>query len=188
MIDQVNETARAIKEVGVMEMFSAAFLVVSIGIISFFVWKFGKSIDELLKETRKQNIMLNEISEGLRPMIKERIKVIANSFFDLAIFRVLGFIKRVKRENHIDKKTETLIKIKKWVTTLHSDRKTKFDNFDFRGKPMSAYVNPDWIKTVADVVEKEVYDPEPNDDRSFTNVKGVYDEIKLDYYDRLNKL
>lgn len=188
MIEQVSETAKAIKEVGVMEMFSAAFLVVAIGIIGFFIWKFGKSIDELLQETRKQNHMLSNIYDGLKPEIQERIKVIANSFFDLAMFRVLGFIKRTKKENHIDQKEETLTKIKKWVANLHSDRKSKFDNFKVGGRTMSAYVNPGWKDTVVEAVKKEVYDEDPNDERTFTNIKNVYDEIKLDYYERLKTL
>ena len=199
MIEQVNETAKTISEVGVMETISAAFLVVAIVIIGVLIWYFKKfitifideiksMIKELLEETKRQNQMLNEISEGLKPMAKERVKVIASAYFDLAMFKVLAFIKRIKKENHIDKKEETLAKIKKWVSTLHSDRKTKFDNFEYRGKLLSSYLNPQWVDNVSEVIEKEVYDPDPNDDRSFTNVKGVYDEIKIDYYDRMNRL
>lgn len=188
MIDQVSETAKAIKEIGVMEMISAAFLVLSLFFIGYFIFDFKKSVKELIDATHRQNDMLNDISEALRPTLKERVKVIANAYFDLAMFKAMAFIKRLKKENHIDQKEKTVAKIKKWVSTLHSDRNTKFDNFNYRGKSMSAYVNPDWISKVSDVIESEVYDSDPNDDRTFTNMKGVYDDIKIDYYDRANKL
>lgn len=188
MIEQVSETAKTIKEVGITEMVLAAFLVVFMSIMAYFILDLRKNNKDLLKETRKQNHMLENIYEGLRPELQERIKVVANAFFDLAMFRVLGFIRRVKKENHIDHKRETLAKIKSWVTNLHSDRNTKFDNFKFRGKSISEYSNPEWINKVAEVIEKEVYDPEPNEDRTYTNVKTVYDNIKIDYYKRINKL
>ena len=156
-------------------------------IINDFINSIKVMIAELLSETRRQNDMLHDISEGLRPETQLRIKTISNAFFDLAAYRVMAFIKRVKKENHIDDKEKTRNKITKWVSNLHADRNSKFDCFLCRGKRMSEYVNPEWVQTVADVVEREVYDAEPNDDRSFTNVRNAYDEIKLDFYRRLNK-
>lgn len=199
MFQQVNDTAKLISEQGILVTISSLFLVLSMIAIGVLITYFKRTNDALvndvkgmikalLEATHRQNDMLTDISEGLRPEIKERIKVLANSFFDLATFRIIAFIKRVKRENHIDKKDETLAKIRKYVANLHSDRKSKFDNFNYKGKPLSSYVNPSWIDSVADIVEREVYDAEPNDDRTFTNVKNVYDEIKLDFYERLKIL
>ena len=168
-------------------MILAAFLVVFMALVGYFMIDLRKSIKDLLAETRRQNDMLNDIAEEIRPQLKERIKLIANAFFDLAVFRALAFIKRTKKENHIiEHKDRTIEKIQQWVTNLHSDRNTKFDNFNVRGKAMSEYTNPEWIKKVADVIEKEIYDPEPNEDRSFTNLKTIYDNIKIDYYKRMN--
>lgn len=187
MIEHVSETAQAIKEIGITEMILAAFLVVFMSLLGYFVIDLRKSIKELLAETRKQNDMLNDIAEEIRPQLKERIKVIANAFFDLAVFRALAFIKRTKKENHINEhKDRTIKKIHQWVTNLHSDRNTKFDNFKVHGKMASEYTNPQWIEKVAEAIEKEVYDPEPNEDRSYTNLKTVYDDIKIDYYKRMN--
>lgn len=142
-------------------------------------------MDDLLHETRRQNDMLNDISEGLRSETRERLKAISGSFFDLAVYKIMALIKRVKKENHIADRDSTVRKIRKSVGTLHSDRKSKFDNFTYRGKKLSEYVNPEWVDMVSEVVEKEVYDEDPNDDRAFTNVKNAYDEVKIDFYDRL---
>lgn len=147
----------------------------------------AKMVEDLLTETRKQNDMLNDISEGLRPETLLRIKNISNTFFDLAVYKVLGLIKRVKKENHIDDKEKTISKIKKTISNLHADRKSKFDSFTHRGRKLSEYVNPEWVDMVTEAVEKEVYDSDPNEERSFTNIKNAYDEIKVDFYNRLNR-
>lgn len=188
--------AKGISDLGMMAITAAFFLILS-GILWVLIFYWFKSLinsmiqdmratmSELLHETRKQNDMLNDISEGLRTETRERLKTLSGSFFDLAVYKILSFIKRVKKENHISDKDATKRKIKKSVSNLHSDRKSKFDNFSYRGKKLSEYVNPDWIDMVSEVVEKEVYDQEPNDDRAYTNVKNAYDEIKVDFYNRL---
>lgn len=199
MIQETGALAKHISEFGMMAVTAAFFLILSGALwLSIFKW-FKKIIDnliqstkevltDLLTETRKQNEMLNIISEGVMPDTQLRIKNISNTFFDLAVYKAMQLIKRVKKENHIDDEQKTRNKIQKSVANLHADRKSKFDSFRYRGKKLSDYVNPDWIKIVSEVVEKEVYDNEPNDDRAFTNVKNAYDEIKLDFYDRLNKI
>lgn len=198
MTEDVQIVAKNITDLGMMAVTAAFFLILS-GILWVFIFKwFKKVIDdliqntktmmsELLCETRKQNEMLTDISEGMRPETQLRIKNISNTFFDLAAYRILQFIKRVKKENHIDDKEKTISKIKKSVTNLHADRNSKFDSLTYRGKKLSTYTNPDWVGIVADVVEREVYDPEQNEDRTLSNIKNVYDEIKVDFYNRLNK-
>lgn len=198
MGEDVQFVAKNITDLGMMAVTAAFFLILS-GILWVFIFKWFKKIledliqsmskkmDDLLHETRGQNRLLTTISEGLKTETDLRIKTISNTFFDLAAYKVLHFIKRVKRENHIDDRDKTLNKIKKSISNLHADRKSKFDSFTYRGKLISEYVNPDWVNMVADVVEKEVYDPEQNDDRAFSNIKNVYDEIKVDFYNRANK-
>ena len=53
---------------------------------------------------------------------------------------------------------------------------------------IETYCNPDWIEWVAKAVEDELYNENgPNNGRAYTNVKAVYDNIKLDFYHRLNR-
>lgn len=198
MTEDVQLVAKNITDLGLMAVTASFFLVLS-GLMWLFIFKWFKKIidvfiqsmksmmEDLLHETRKQNDMLNDISEGMRSETRERLKVLASTFFDLAMYKVLAFIKRVKKENHIDNKEETVSKIKKFLTNLHSDRKSKFDNFSSRGKILSEYVNPEWVDQVADVVKKEVYDKDPNEDRTYSNVKNAYEDIKVDFYNRALK-
>lgn len=70
---------------------------------------------------------------------------------------------------------------------LYEDRNSKLDNFKYRGKKMSEYFNSEWVDWVAKVVEGELYNEAgPNNGRAYTNVKAVYDNIKLDFYHRIN--
>lgn len=96
-------------------------------------------------------------------------------------------IKRIREENHISDKEATKKKILTLVTNLHEDRNTRFDSYRYRGKRLSEYTNRDWIKWVEKVIEDEIYNESgPNNSRAYTNVSAVYDNIKVDFYRRLN--
>lgn len=198
MTESATTIARGISDFGMMAITAGFFLVLT-GLlwIACFKW-FKKIIDDMIKgnaqmikdlltETRKQNDMLNDISEGLRQETLLRIKNMSGAHFDLAAEKVFRLIGRVKDENHIDDHEKTKKKINTMLFNLHEDRKSKFDSFTFRGKRVSEYVNPDWINWVSDIVESEVYDPEQNNARSHTNVKAIYEKIKVDFYNRVSK-
>ena len=199
MTEDVTTIARGISDFGMMAITAAFFLVLT-GLlwVACFRW-FKKIIDDMIKgnaqmikdlltETRKQNDMLNDISEGLRPETLLRIKNMSGAHFDLAIEKVLHLIGRIKEENHIDNKEKTRNKIRTLITNLHEDRKSKFDSFTYHGKKVAEYVNPDWIAWVSDIVETEVYDEEQNKARAYTNIKAIYEKIKVDFYNRLKTI
>jgi hypothetical protein len=156
-------------------------------IINDMVTSHGKTMGALLTETRKQNDMLTDISESLRPETQLRIKNTSNTYFDLAVERVCRIIKRVREENHIADKEATDKKIRSLLLNMHDDRNTRFDCYTYRGKRISSYTAPEWVDWVEEVVIKEVYETQPNANREYTNVQAVYERIKLDFYHRLNK-
>ena len=146
----------------------------------------NKMVNDLLVETRKQNDMLTDISEGLCPETQLRIKHTTGVFFDLAIEKVCRIIKKVREENHIVDKDATRAKIHTLIQNIHEDRNSRFDCFNYRGKKLSSYINHDWIEWVAEVVEHEVYNETVNHGRAYTNVQAVYERIKIDFYHRMN--
>lgn len=52
---------------------------------------------DLLNETRAQNEMLADISEGLRPETQLRIKNTSSTYFDLSVERVCRLIKKLEK-------------------------------------------------------------------------------------------
>ena len=197
MIHEGLETARTIGDVGMMAVTAAFFLVLAAMLmITCFKWfksiinnmldKNSKMIDELLKETRNQNGMLLDISEGLRPETQIRIKNTSSIFFDYAVEKVCHIIKKVREENHIVDKEATKKKIRTLLINLHDDRNSRFDYYTYRGKRLSSYTSPEWVEWVADVVEAEVYSDMQNNGRSYTNVQAVYGRIKIDFYHKMN--
>ena len=196
MVQDGLDTARTIGDVGMMAVTAAFFLVLaSMLMIACFRWfksiinnmldKNSKMIDELLKETRSQNGMLLDISEGLRPETLLRIKNTSNIYLDYAVEKVCRIIKKVREENHIVDKDATKKKIRTLLINLHEDRNSRFDYYTYRGKRLSSYTSPEWVDWVADVVEAEVYADSQNNGRSYTNVQAVYDRIKLDFYHKM---
>lgn len=196
---QITSVAKGISDLGMMAVTAGVFLLLSMGLmISCFVW-FKSLINgiindnrgamqELLDETRAQNEKLTDISEGLRPETQLRIKNTANVFFDLAVEKVCQIIKKVREENHIVDHEATAAKIRTLLHNIHEDRNTRFESYTYRGRKLSEYTDIAWVEKVASVVEDEIYNSAgPNNGRAYTNVKAAYDDIKLDFYKRLNR-
>lgn len=196
-VQVVTEMAKGISDYGMTVIVGAVYVCLSaLMMVAIFKWfkniidqvmtGYDRSLKELLEETRRQNLMLRGISEGLQSETLLRTRNLATLAFDLSVEQVCHLIKRVRRENHIEDREGTRRKIRLLLKNLHEDRNSRFDSFTYRGRPISSYCNADWIEKVAAVVESEIYHPVgADDDRARTNVDAIYDDIKLDFYHRL---
>lgn len=197
-VSQVTEVAKGISDYGALTIMAAFYLVLSAALMmTIFKW-FKNIINQImsdnkanlegvLAETRKQNELLNDLVEGLRPETQLRIMNLTGFAFDLSVEQVCRLIKRIREENHIENKEVTLEKVHKALTVMYEDRSRRFDTFTFRGVKLSKYCNHEWIGQVSKVVENEIYNVDgANNKRAFTNVKLAYDNIKTDFYQRLN--
>lgn len=204
-VQQVTEVAKGISDYGILIMIGAAYLILSISMmVAIFKWfksiinqlledskqsskRQQESWKDLLNETRKQNEMLTDLSEGLRTETQLRIRNLSGFAFDLSVEQACRLIKKIREENHVADKEATREKIRKSLTVLHEDRKSRFDPYSYRGKRLSDYCNSEWIEQVAKVVEAEIYSTDgQNNGRAYTNVKLAYDDIKTDFYHKLN--
>ena len=197
-VQQVGEVARGISDFGMMAVTAAFFLILSAAMmIAIFRWFKSiiermmednrESLQELARTTNAQNDMLQDISDGLRTETMLRLRNLTGFAFDLSVEQVCRLIKRTREENHISDHEATASKIRKSLQVIHNDRNSRFDPFTYRGKPISGYCNPAWVEEVAAVVEDEIYHEDgANNARAYTNVKLAYDNIKTDFYKRLN--
>lgn len=198
-INQVTQVAKGVSDYGMMAVTAAFFLVMSaLMMVALFRWFRSiieqviadqkKGMNELADETRKQNEMLQDISDGLRPETLLRIRNLTGFAFDLSIENVCRLIKRVRKENHIADREATANKIRKSLLVIHNDRNSRFDSFVYRGKTLSDFCSSKWVDDVAKVVESEIYHEDgENNERAYTNVKLAYDNIKTEFYQQLNK-
>ena len=197
-VSQVTQVAKGISDYGMMAITAAFFLLLSAAMmVALFRW-FKSIIEQMMQdqkdsmhnlaeETRKQNDMLQDISEGLRPETLLRIRNLTGFAFDLSIEQVCRLIKRVREENHIIDHEATAAKIRKSLLVIHSDRNSRFDSFTYRGKSISEFCSSAWVEDVAKIVEGEIYNEDgANNARAYTNIKLAYDNIKTDFYQRLN--
>ncbi len=197
--EQITTVARGISDFGFLAIAAGTFVLLSaVQTIAIFVW-FRKiingTLDEqkhtmkaLLTETRAQNEVMSEIAEGLRPETLMRIKSTASVYFELSVEKVCHIIKKVRTENHIIDHDATARKVRNLLHNIHEDRNSRFENYTYRGKKLSEYTSPEWVERVAVVVEGELYNEFGEDNgRAHTNVTTVYDNIKLDFYKRLNQ-
>lgn len=197
-ITDVTTVAHGISDFGMMAVTAAFFLILSAAMmVAIFKWFKAiieqmmqdnkESLQELAKTTNAQNDMLQDISEGLRTETLLRIRNLTGFAFDLSIEQVCRLIKRVRQENHIIDHEATAAKIRKSLMVIHNDRNSRFDPFTYRGNPISDYCVIEWVEDVAKVVEGEIYNADgANNARAYTNVKLAYDNIKTDFYQRLN--
>lgn len=197
-VQHVTEVAKGISDLGLMAVTAAFFLLLSAAMmIAIFRWfkniindmiqEQKNGMKDLTEETRKQNDMLQDISEGLRTETQLRIRNLTGFAFDLTVEQVCRLIKRVRKENHIIDHEATAEKIRKSLKVIHEDRNSRFDPFTYHGKPLSDFCAPEWVEDVAKVVESEIYNEDgENNARAYTNVKLAYDNIKTDFYQRIN--
>lgn len=197
-VSQITQVAKGISDYGMMAITAAFFLLLSAAMmVALFRW-FKSIIEQMMQdqkdsmhnlaeETRKQNDMLQDISEGLRPETLLRIRNLTGFAFDLSIEQVCRLIKRVREENHIIDQEATAAKIRKSLLVIHNDRNSRFDSFTYRGKSISEFCSSAWVEDVAKIVEGEIYNEDgANNARAYTNIKLAYDNIKTDFYQRLN--
>lgn len=197
-VQQVTEVARGITDFGMTVMTGAVYLILS-ALMMVAIFRWFKSIisqilednkqgmQDLLKETRQQNEMLCDLSDGLRTETQLRIRNLTGFAFDLAVEQVCRIIKKVRAENHIADREATARKIRTLLDNIYEDRKSRFDPFSYHGNSLSSYCNDEWIEKVAQVIEGEIYNGNGADNgRAYTNVKMIYDNIKIDFYHRLN--
>lgn len=196
-IQQTLDVAKGISEYGIMIIICAVFLVLSSALmIACFKWfksvienimnDYSDRLERLQETANKSTEAMVDISEGLISETQLRIKTISGVFFDLATEKVCRIIKKIREENHIADKDATKNKIHTLLHNLYEDRNSRFDNFHYHGKRLSEYSNPEWIDWVAKVIEGEIYNEAgANNGRAYTNVKAVYDNIKLDFYHRM---
>ena len=197
-VQHVTEVAKGISDLGLMAVTAAFFLLLSAAMmIAIFRWfkniindmiqEQKNGMKDLTEETRKQNDMLQDISEGLRTETQLRIRNLTGFAFDLTVEQVCRLVKRVRKENHIIDHEATAEKIRKSLKVIHEDRNSRFDPFTYHGKPLSDFCAPEWVEDVAKVVESEIYNEDgENNARAYTNVKLAYDNIKTDFYQRIN--
>ena len=197
-VQHVTEVAKGISDLGLMAVTAAFFLLLSAAMmIAIFRWfkniindmiqEQKNGMKDLTEETRKQNDMLQDISEGLRTETQLRIRNLTGFAFDLTVEQVCRLIKRVRKENHIIDHEATAEKIRKSLKVIHEDRNSRFDPFTYHGKPLSDFCAPEWVEDVSKVVESEIYNEDgENNARAYTNVKLAYDNIKTDFYQRIN--
>ena len=197
-VESALKMAQGISEFGITIVICAVFLILSSGLmIACFSWfkgimerimtDYSQKLSKLQSTANTSVEAMVDIAEGLVPETQLRIKNISNVHFDLAIEKVCRLIKRIREENHIVNEEATKAKIRTLLTNLYEDRQSRFDCFNYRGKPLSSYSNPEWIDWVAAIVEGEIYNEAgPNNGRAYTNVKTIYENIKLDFYHRLN--
>lgn len=191
--------AQGISEYGLMIIICAVFLVISSGLmVACFKWfkavitkimgDYSVKLGDLQETARTSTEAMVDIAEGLIPETQLRIKNISGFAFDLAVEKACRLIKKIREENHIANEDATKAKIRTLLRNIYEDRNSKFDSFRYRGKPLSKYSNDEWVEWVAKVIEGELYNEAgPNNGRAYTNIKAVYENIKLDFYHRLNK-
>lgn len=197
MIEDATKVAETIGNVGMMAVTAAFFLLLSASMmVAIFRW-FKSLVDRMLEQQdalnkvldslQRNTSMLRDISEGLRPETQLRIRNLTGFAFDLSVEQVCRLIKKIREENHIADRESTAEKIRKSLSVMHDDRNSRFDTFTYGGTKLSAYTSPEWIEQVAKVVESEIYNEDGiNNGRAYTNVKLAYDNIKTDFYHRLN--
>ena len=207
-VTQTLEVAKGISDYGFGTIAAGAFVVLAIAIFLIVFWWLKNTItqmmesqrslidnmvksntdkmDELLEETKKQNVMLLAIRDSLLDETMLQVKNTSSMAFDLSAYDVLEIINTIRKENNISNREATIQKIRKLVGNQYRCIKSKMDCYPFKGRHLSDYMKDDWVDKVSAIVDAEVYhDKGANANREHTNVFAAFDEIKLEFYNSI---
>lgn len=191
------EIGRGISEVGLLAIAAGFFVVFSIMNLLLFYGIFKKLFNNLMEDKKVNENELRDsildLSKQLEPMSDESrfrnvetIKKIAAKEFELSVEQVCNVINNVKTDNHVaDNESYIQDKLRRLLNNIHRERSNYFTAFKHNGHQLNFYINPKWAERVIDVAFSEVYDPIDNPKRTRSNVKAIYDEIKIEFVSNL---
>lgn len=190
------EVAKGISDYGMMAVSAAFFIVIAGSIMLFIIQtvkkfmnnimiKQNETLNKLLEETQKQNALLSTINEGLSDETLSQVKCVASAIFDLNKQEVCKIISRIKDENNLANRDYVKGKIRRLLQNIHGGRNGKFDLFSYRGRRLSTYTNTEWVDTLLQIVEDEIYAEKYNSGRAYSNISAAYEDIKNNFYRKL---
>lgn len=195
--DAPMEVAQNIHEYGIAVVICSLFVVLSAALmITCFRWfksiieqimsNYSVQLSKLYEASNRNGEVLVDIAEGLVSETILKTKTITESLLDVAFLKSKDLVARIIDENNIQNKEATKIKVNVLITNIFEDVYTKANYFTYKGKPLSNYMDKDkWINQVATLVYQEVY-LKINSDRTYTNIKMVYDNIQLEIFHNIN--
>lgn len=198
-VEQVIQVAEGISNFGVLVVIAAVFLALTISLwLAVFMWfkkiinqlieKNNTNMEDLLKVTNAQTLLLNDIAEMLRPQTLVQVNVIASLSFGLAVEQTTRMVYQIQEENHILDREATVAKMRSMLLNMHEKRRLTFENFLYNGKRLSQYMSIDWVEWGERALLKEVYAKTKNYDRTHGEMVRLYDRVINDFDSRLRGL
>lgn len=197
--DATLEVAQNIHEYGIAVVICSLFVVLSAALmITCFKWfksiieqimsNYSVQLSKLYEVSNRNGEVLVDIAEGLVSETILRTKTICESLLDTAFLKSKDLVPRVIEENNIQDKEATKKKVMVLISNIFEDVYTKANYFTFKGKPLSHYMDKEsWVKLVSEAVYNEIY-LKVNSDRTYTNVKMIYDNIELEIFHNINNI
>lgn len=199
LAESTMEVAQNIHEYGIAVVICSLFVVLSAALmITCFKWfksiieqimsNYSVQLTKLYEVSNRNGEVLVDIAEGLVSETILRTKTICESLLDTAFLKSKDLVPRVIEENNIQNKEATKKKVTVLISNIFEDVYTKANYFTFKGKPLSHYMDKDsWISQVAEAVYSEIY-LKVNPDRTYTNIKMIYDNIELEIFHNINNI
>lgn len=196
-VQQVTEIAKGISDYGLMAVTAAFFLLLSaMMMIAIFRW-FKSMINRMLEQQeylrqlldilQDNNAAIKNLAERLEPETQMRIRNLTGFAFDLTVEQVCRLIKRVRKETtsstmrQRQRRYESLSKSFMKTETAALTRSRITGSHCLTSAPLNG------LKTWQRSFESEIYNADgENNARAYTNVKLAYDNIKTEFYQRLN--
>lgn len=186
--------AEGISSYGISIIMNAIFIIVIVFVLRWFKKLMDKTLDrnpkqmgELIGITQAQNILLDDIAEGIRPKTLLQVKDFSDVYFALTVEQVSNIVKKVRKENHLGDKAAVEEKVKLMLDNIHNERNSRFKNHTYRGRTLKDYTNDEWVDWAYKAAIKEIYRKTDNEDARRSTIKALCEKIKLDFDERLNK-
>lgn len=213
-VNQGLKVAEGITNYGMTTVTSAFFLVLCFILAGVMVWFFKKSlntfyknfenlpttlalIEESMNENTRNYAAILSVNQNIELYLRNlsdvaitnhisTLKLIINDNFKLTEERVVVIIMDIKLQNHIHENKQLIeTKLKRILKNIYAQREAYFSNFKYNGHTLDFYLNDNCITEVYKVALAEIYS-DHKEGLIRSNIRTVYDEVKNDFFKRLN--
>jgi ABC-type multidrug transport system fused ATPase/permease subunit len=198
--NEILDVAKGISDYGMSAITAACFLVICLIMFAAMIKFVAKTINNLIGKqqesisnlTTKQSdilAMIKDVHHTSNNKLLEQVHVVSSMAFDNSKNSVIQALILIKKDNHLEN-NEYFIeqKVRLIVENIHNDRNSKFDNFNYRGKSLSEYTDPNWISKISALMVSELYASDDlNINNASYNIHLAYQSFKVEFYKNLTK-
>jgi len=145
-------------------------------------------LDSILENAKQTDNKLNQLKEAITGEEFNKVRVAASYGFDFNKLSVALFINETKTLNNLDNRSGIEKSVRMTIDNLYNRFVNDMDNFEYNGRKLSYFFDPEWKERVYEFCVDSIYDGKQNNCGNYIkSLSNYFDEFKVKFFDKLRK-